>query len=82
MLKLISFIIILIILFVIYFCNRSETFELKLRPCISRQSKLLLRVTELLWYYPNNINYQKLQWILWHNNLTTSQLNDIEKQLP
>jgi len=82
MLKLISFIIILILLFIIYFCNRSETFALTPRPCISRQSKLLLRVTELLWYYPNNINYQKLQWILWHNNLTTTQLNDLEKQLP
>lgn len=82
MIKIIYFIIILIILFTIYFCNRNETFKLTSRPCISRQAKLLQRVTELLWYYPNNVNYQKLQWILWHNNLSTNQLDDLEQQLP
>ena len=65
--------------YLLYF---NETFKLQSYPCLSRQIKLLKRVTELLWYNPNIITYQKLQWILQHNNLSTNQLDDIEKQLP
>lgn len=74
--------ILIVIIIVYYFVIRNETFKLQSYPCLSRQIKLLKRVTELLWYNPNNVTYQKLQWILWHNNLSNNQLDDIENQLP
>jgi hypothetical protein len=59
-----------------------ENFELTSHPCISTQLKLLNRVTELLLNYPNNVGLLQYQWVLWHNNLTTSQLLEIKKNLP
>uniref|UniRef100_A0A6C0HL24 Uncharacterized protein n=1 Tax=viral metagenome TaxID=1070528 RepID=A0A6C0HL24_9ZZZZ len=59
-----------------------EKFELTSHPCISTQLKLLNRVTELLLNYPNNVGLLQYHWALWHNNLTTSQLLEIKKNLP
>ncbi len=83
MINIILFILIIIVCLVVYYLLfLNEPFKLQSYPCLSRQIKLLKRVTELLWYNPNNVTYQKLQWILWHNNLSTKQLDDVEKQLP
>jgi hypothetical protein len=74
--------ILIAVIVIYYFIYLNEKFTLRSYPCLSRQIKLLKRVTELLWYNPNSVTYQKLQWILQHNNLSTNQLDDVEKQLP
>ena len=69
-------------LFLYKLAPHKERFELTSRPCISRQLQLLNRVTELLINTPNSVPLQKYQWELWHGNLSTAQLDAIEKKLP
>lgn len=77
-----SLIIIILLLITINYIIKLEPFKLESYPCLSRQIKLIKRLAELLWYDRNNVLYEKLQWILQHNNLTSEQLDQIENQLP
>jgi hypothetical protein len=59
----------------------NDTFKIGPRPCLSRQIRLLNRVTSILENNPNNVTLQKFHWILWHSNLNDKKLNEIENTL-
>lgn len=58
-----------------------DNFIIGPRPCLSRQIRLLNRVTTLLENNANNVTLQKFHWILWHSNLDDNKLNEIENIL-